>query len=439
MAKLNLYHSPRCGKQGTAPIMIQVSHKSKTAYLPTNISVMPDEFVDGKVVNRKDAKMLNTNLTALLFQVNANLLHITNTIPIGRLDVKKLRDMIAPTYDAEEEKRKEEESHSFYNVYKQFTETHNKPRTIEAYERTLKAIEEYDPLIAEKSFNQLDKQWFDGFRKERLQRENVNTYCGMHLCHIRAAFNYAIDELDMEIKYPFSRSSSGNTKKKVKMESQPSQITPMPLADLLYMWTAELEPWQERWVDLAKLVFMLIGINMVDLAELTTISADDYIDYRRRKTRDRSKSGACYHIKVQPEAMEIINKWRGVEHLLSHFDGRANHNSASKSMVHAVKCIDLPKNIGGQGKKAEVSRQSKKEVTDASRFGYFCLYSLRKAWATIAFNECGIPMEVISMALGHSQGKGLSVTQRYVYFNNKLVDAANRKVLDFIAQKIREH
>ena len=36
------------------------------------------------------------------------------------------------------------------------------------------------------------------------------------------------------------------------------------------------------------------------------------------------------------------------------------------------------------------------------------------------------------MALGHSDGKGMSVTQRYVQFENRLVDEANRKVIDFI-------
>ena len=133
-------------------------------------------------------------------------------------------------------------------------------------------------------------------------------------------------------------------------------------------------------------------------------------------------------------SMEIIERWRGRDHLLSHFDDRADYASASKQMVHAVKCLGLstPACKGGRKATAAESRKNKRGITNQSRYGYFCLYSLRKAWATIAFNHCHIPMEIISMALGHSDGKGMSVTQRYVQFENRLVDEANRKVIDFV-------
>ena len=56
------------------------------------------------------------------------------------------------------------------------------------------------------------------------------------------------------------------------------------------------------------------------------------------------------------------------------------------------------------------------------------LYLARHTWATIA-NEIGIPKETIARALGHSTS---TVKDVYINYNNRSVDEANRKVIDFI-------
>ena len=56
---------------------------------------------------------------------------------------------------------------------------------------------------------------------------------------------------------------------------------------------------------------------------------------------------------------------------------------------------------------------------------YFC----RHTWGTIA-EELGIPMDVISQALGHSFAN--RTTLIYVKFDKKKVDEANRKVIDYL-------
>ena len=52
----------------------------------------------------------------------------------------------------------------------------------------------------------------------------------------------------------------------------------------------------------------------------------------------------------------------------------------------------------------------------------------RHTWATIA-HEIGVAKETISRALGHSTS---TVTDIYINYNNRIVDEANRKVIDFI-------
>ena len=57
------------------------------------------------------------------------------------------------------------------------------------------------------------------------------------------------------------------------------------------------------------------------------------------------------------------------------------------------------------------------------------LYWARHTWATLA-SDIDIPIETISAALGHSYG--CATTAIYIRFNQKKVDAANRKVLDYV-------
>lgn len=53
---------------------------------------------------------------------------------------------------------------------------------------------------------------------------------------------------------------------------------------------------------------------MTDLCYLEEISPDGYVNYRRAKTKK------MYSIKVEPEALEIINRYRGKGHLLNLLD-----------------------------------------------------------------------------------------------------------------------
>ena len=59
-----------------------------------------------------------------------------------------------------------------------------------------------------------------------------------------------------------------------------------------------------------------------------------------------------------------------------------------------------------------------------------CTGSARTSWATIAQEELDIPRDVIAAALGHHT---VDVTSTYLRTDwKKKVDAANRKVLDWV-------
>lgn len=147
------------------------------------------------------------------------------------------------------------------------------------------------------------------------------------------------------------------------------------------------------------LSFYLIGINVVDLCRLNAIE-DDRIEYVRAKT------GKRYSIKIWPEAMPIIEKYGGRSQLLYMLDEYGDYRKFYQCYENGLRKIAGILGI-------------------PSLTSYHC----RHSWATIA-SEIDIPKETIAAALGHELGN--STTSIYIDYDIKKVDAANRKVIDYV-------
>ena len=121
------------------------------------------------------------------------------------------------------------------------------------------------------------------------------------------------------------------------------------------------------------------------------------VDYRRHKTK------TLYSVKVEPEAMEIIERWRGKTSLV--------HNRCNSA---ASACSQLTKYLGKMMPKLSTNWA-------------------RHTWASMAA-ELEIPMETISHALGHKIDSPVAM---YVAYNQEKVDEANRLVIDYLNADIR--
>ncbi|MFV0331849.1 MAG: hypothetical protein ACK5KL_18830 [Dysgonomonas sp.] len=129
-----------------------------------------------------------------------------------------------------------------------------------------------------------------------------------------------------------------------------------------------------------------------------------------------------YDIRVQPEALEIINKYKGRNYLLDILDVYTNY----KDFTHRFN-MNL-KRIGP----VELGKKGKKEI--APLFPNLTSYYARHTWATIAAS-LDIPKETIAAALGHG---GNTVTDIYINFDQKKIDEANRQVIDYVLNKKQE-
>lgn len=175
--------------------------------------------------------------------------------------------------------------------------------------------------------------------------------------------------------------------------------------------------------DLFMLTFYLIGINTVDLADCTLDSiVNGRLEYRRHKTNK------LYSIKIEPEAMEIINRYKGTKHLIRCFDRYKDYKALQGSVNNALAKIG-PARLDDNGNFI-FTGNNRKEMQPLEKG--LSLYWARYSWATYAA-DLDIPKDTISEALGHSHGA--KVTGVYIKYNRDKVDAANRKVIDYVLGK----
>ena len=160
------------------------------------------------------------------------------------------------------------------------------------------------------------------------------------------------------------------------------------------------------------LMFYMIGINAVDLFLSRPYAiANGRLEYTRAKTK------RLYSIKVEAEASDLIEKYKGKDFLINIMDGRANYVDFLHRMDKALKQIGPVQRQGRGGKKIRTPL-----------FPELSQYWCRHTWATIAA-ELDIPKETIAAALGHG---GNSVTDIYINFDMRKVDEANRRVIDYV-------
>lgn len=258
-------------------------------------------------------------------------------------------------------------------------------RTKDLYKRTADKVRRYDS----KATLSVNLGWLEDFtRSMQCEGLKVNSY-SIHLRNLRTVFNYAIKH-DLTTNYPF---------KHFPVPTEETRKRNLPLERIRKIFAAEDLPQEAELArDIFCLMFMLLGINGVDLLNATP----DQIVNGRFEYR-RSKTGKLFSIEITPEAQEIIDKYKGKKHVLCFCDF-AHYRRVMMKINKGLKYFGS-------------------DVTT---------YYARHTWATIAAS-IDIPMETIAAALGHSLG--FRVTSIYVEFNQKKIDEANRKVIGYILGK----
>ena len=373
--KISIYLDQR---QQPTTLRLTVAHHNQRALLTTGIFINANQWDPARqrVVNHPRRVQLQRIIDGIRRTAETTALNLAADDQIRTMTAAQLRDHIRAALNGEEL-----ESHpiSLLDRFDAFASLHTNPRTYDIYTNTAKMIRR---TVGDIALDSINKQWLDtlGAILAR-QGAAVNTRA-IHFRNIRAVINDAIDN-ELTTNYPFRRFT-------IRQEPTPHRtLTANELRSIISRHT-----W---YTDMFLLSFLLIGINAADMAALTERNVNHgRIEYVRKKTRKPIS------VKLEPEAVTIIERYRGSLSLVDILDRYANVHNFTASMG---------KQLG--------------------RLHPGCtMYYARHTWATIAYS-LGISMDTISRALGHSFATGAAVTAVYVQADNAAVDAANRKVIDY--------
>lgn len=373
MATINLYFDNRqLNEKGLGNIKIKITQKTQRVFIATQYSVLPEQWKDGKVVGHPQKAVINRELLSLLNVYTDAFYGLRGSSTMAASEIKKrLCEMVNP---------KEEKSITLLSCFDEYIKRFTEESTISIYTSTIHRLQQKGDI----SIDKVSPQWlmeFDNFMKTYAPKKNSRN---IHLRNIRAVCNYAID-CGYTTNYPFRRF-------KITPEATAHRV--LEVSELRKIITTDYGELVNYHRDMLILSFTLVGMNYIDMAGLKEI-------VRGRVNYNRSKTGKLYSIKVEPEALEIINRHRGKGTLIDMTDHYSSVNIA-------VLCAD---------------RQLK------HIYPFLTTYYARHTWATIA-SELGIPKDTIADALGHSMGN--STTAIYIRPSQSKIDEANRKVLDYV-------
>lgn len=384
MVRINIKLEKRYKRSdGRSKLRVAIHHNGKTLYAGIDFFVFDSDWDES---NQRILGVQNRSINTLLQKKKADmdmrLLALQDRGVLRTYTDKQLVNYILGIAS-------DERPHYFYEVMEKYVGSKTNSRTMELYEATIKKLQafcDYDHI----TFEEMNVSWlrsFDAWLSEKSPSANARS---IHLRNIRTIFNAALDD-DLIAVYPFRR---------FQIPSRETEKRSISVEDMRKLQHLELPKYQEKYRDCFFLVFYLIGINMVDLSRLTTVQ-------QGRISYERAKTHKLYNIKVEPEADAILAKYKGKEHLLSWFDRVKDYRIF-----------------------AERANKNLQEIAKKNGLPPLTTYVARHSWASYA-SELDIPKDVISHALGHH----VSVTDTYIRFNRDKIDAANRKVIDYLLNK----
>lgn len=398
-----------------APLKFAITKKRQTAYIPIGVKIRKSQW-DAKrirVIDAPNKQRMELFVKSKVVEIENLILELQTKGEFAKLSATQIKNRLVSLLEPDGEK-----NDLFLKRFVAYTDSREATRTREIYGVTLKKIKDFDKKAETYSFDDISKDWLFGFdaflKKQGLKKNSRN----IHFRNIRAVFNDAIDN-EITTHYPFR-----------KFDITPEQTAKRSLTidELRTLFNYEVLPWQKKYLDYFKLSFFLIGINPADILDCSDANmVGGRLVYRRKKT------GRLYSIKVEPEAQELIDEYKGEYKLVNFAEEMKNYKQFVGKANKGLKTIGTVVKVANANKKPH-DFQKTSHIAYEPLFPNLSLYWARHTWATIAFS-IGIPEEIIAEALGHSHGNRTTA----IYINKSVanIDAANRKVIDFVLEKGR--
>lgn len=396
MIRMKFYLDDRAtAENAVASIKIRFTFKKKPIMVSTGIRVLPKQWDDSKqcIINHTKKKQLNDFLQTRMTQISSQIIELEMTHKLNNYSPSELKSLLEGKSIATRD--------NFVAFFTKYYEAKPILGTRQSYALTLSRLHSFDTELDTRVLSDINVDYirrFDTFLAQTCRRNARN----VHHRNIRAAINGAIDE-ELTTIYPY---------RKFRIKQEATRKRALSVEELRMLRDFPVEEHIQKYRDMFMLSFYLIGINAVDLFSLPKDALhNERIDYTRAKTHKQ------YSIKVEPEAMEIIQRYAGTDHLINILDERTRYRDFQHRMNDGLKCIGAVARVGRGGRKVY-----------QPMFPDLSQYWARHTWASIA-SELDIPKETIAAGLGHGSN---SVTDIYIKYDYRKVDAANRKIIDYV-------
>lgn len=386
---------------GFYPVYIRVTHNTKTGYIKT------DKLVDH---NGLDKGMNVTDPFVLKF-CTAKMASYVERLNKVSYSLWQLPELI-------EYLRKEDEDVSFSDYARQhYKRIFNKgeERNARNYQLALQHLERYagtKNVMFSMLTSTFVNSWIESMSETHRAKE-------MYPICMRQVFKAACRELNDYDRGVMRIKTNPWVKVDIPRADRPQQlaITPQdcraffsaPIPETMYK-----QPLPELGRDVAMMVLCLGGINTVDIYNMQKADYyDGILHYQRSKTKRSRADGAYMEMRVPPILMPIVDKYLAEDDdpFLWSFHKRYTSFDSFSANVN----IGIKKICKSMGMEKE---------------DWYCAYSFRHTWGTVAQNDCGATMAEVAFGMNHSSH--FKVTRGYVKVDFSPAWVLNEKVVELI-------
>ena len=424
MLTTKLYLDSRRAKspEQECSVRVNISKGGQTAVIPANIKVAVKfwDFTNGSVSSQHPlANLLNIMLTRRKLDIDTIILQLEQSEGSADMTAKEIRDYILAELKLRENLGQLKEKRTRVKAIKPEDDPRNLKRLFEDYKATRVThgtrekytsawvrisqwLERSGKAGCSNRFlaDQITLKWLEDFEVFLRETNPSADSRGIHLRSLKTVLNYAVRH-DIITGHPFSKFTIPKNKVPKKRNLGIEALRRI----ILFQGLPEH---LEKYRDFFALSFMFRGLNTVDLCHLTK-PVNGQIEWIRTKT------GQPLTLTLEPEIIEIAERYAGVERLFCFAEGR-NYRSFNNQLSQAMHKIRKFMN-------EKMAERGEKYVIP-----YFTMYYARHTWASIA-SYLDIPMDTIGVGLAHSQK---SVTDLYIERDPRKIQKANRKVLDYV-------
>lgn len=392
-------------KDGKGSVLIILSHNESTTSFRTGIRLFPQNWSRQHVVKMPEADILNASLLEQKAKIDKSIALLSVDDKFDLMTASQIKKALSP------ETESHRKGHLVIDLIDEYVRMNDlRGGTRELYDSTRKKVISFCGKAVR--IEDLNYKWVKSFNAFLAETQGVNGRA-IYLRCLRAVCNYA-KHSGIRFQYPFDtfRIKTEETKKR--------SLTIEQLRELLHF---PVEGKQIVARDFFFLIFYLIGINVVDLllAKKEQV-VNGRLEYIRGKTHKK------YSVKIEPEAEQLLKKYEGSgDYLLNVMDHCLHYKSFSRQINEGLQSIGTKEMQSVPGEDL-FSDDMTDEVFHPLIPGLTTYYA-RHSWATLAY-EIGIPIDIISQALGHSFGN--RTTLIYIKSDPAKVDEANRQVIDYL-------